>query len=153
VRIKTALGLVVVTVIATACGGSSMNHTGSSMDHAGGTSSPTAGKPVEVVMKDNSFSPDHLGVKKGETVTFRFTNSGSQLHEAVIGNQDAQAQEEMAMQHSGHSGMGITNTVEVKPGATGELTMTFDKAGEVLIGCHQPGHYAAGMRATVTVSS
>jgi plastocyanin len=95
--------------------GSSMNHTGSSMDHAGGTSSPTAGKPVEVVMKDNSFSPDHLGVKKGETVTFRFTNSGSQLHEAVIGNQDAQAQEEMAMQHGGHSGMGITNTVEVKP--------------------------------------
>ena len=106
-------------------------------------------------MKDNSFSPDHLSVKKGETVTFRFTNSGTQLHEAVIGNQDAQAQAqaEMAMQHGGHSGMSMTNAVEVKAGATGELTLTFDKAGDVLIGCHEPGHYAAGMRATVTVSA
>ena len=152
-RFKTAFGLLVVSVIATACGGSSMNHAGSSMDHGGGTSSPTAGKVVEVVMKDNSFSPDHLSVKKGEAVTFRFTNSGAQLHEAVIGNEDAQAQAEMAMQHGGHSGMSMTNTVEVKPGETGELTMTFDKAGDVLIGCHQPGHYAAGMRATVTVTA
>jgi uncharacterized cupredoxin-like copper-binding protein len=53
----------------------------------------------------------------------------------------------------GHSGMGMTDTVEVKPGTTGELTVTFDKAGDVLIGCHQPGHYPAGMRATVTVST
>src|SRR5882672_4545139 len=98
VRIKTALGLLGVTVIATACGGSSMNHAGSSMDHSGGTSGLTAGKVVEVVMKDNSFSPDHLSVKRGETVTFRFTNSGAQLHEAVIGDADAQAQAEMAMQ-------------------------------------------------------
>ena len=123
------------------------------MDHSGGTSTPAAGKPVEVVMKDSSFSPDHLSVKKGETVTFRFTNSGAQLHEAVIGNEDAQAQAEMAMQHGGHSGMSMTNAVEVKAGATGELTLTFDKAGDVLIGCHEPGHYAAGMRATVTVSA
>jgi uncharacterized cupredoxin-like copper-binding protein len=130
-----------------------MNHAGSSMDHSGGTSSPTAGKPVAVVMKDDSFLPDHLSLKQGETVTFRFTNSGAQLHEAVIGNEDAQAQAEMAMQHGGHSGMSMTNTVEVKPGTTGELTMTFDKAGDVLIGCHQPGHYAAGMRATVTVGA
>ena len=97
-RMKTALGLLVMTVVATACGGSSMNHAGSSMDHGGGTSSPTAGKVVEVVMKDNSFSPDHLSVKKGETVTFRFTNSGAQLHEAVIGNEDAQAQAAVRLQ-------------------------------------------------------
>jgi len=150
---RTALGLLVMTVVATGCGGSSMDHAGSSMDHSGVTSSATGAKLVEVVMKDNSFSPDHLSVKQGETVTFRFTNSGAQLHEAVIGNADAQAQAEMAMQHGGHSEMGMTNTVEVKPGTTGELTVTFDKAGDVLIGCHQPGHYAAGMRATVTVST
>ena len=130
-----------------------MNHAGPSMDHGGGASSPAAGKPVEVVMKDDSFSPDHLSVKQGVTVTFRFTNSGAQLHEAVIGNEDAQAQAELAIQQGGHSGMAMTNTVEVKPGTTGEFTMTFDKAGDVLIGCHQPGHYAAGMRATVTVSA
>jgi plastocyanin len=79
------------------------------MDHSGVTSSATGAKLVEVVMKDNSFSPDHLSVKKGETVTFRFTNSGAQLHEGVIGNADAQAQAEMAIQHgwplgNGHDG-------------------------------------------------
>ena len=115
-RMRTALGFLVMTVVATACGGSSMNHVDSSMDHSGGASSPTAGKVVEVVMKDNTFSPDHLSVKQGETVTFRFTNSGAQLHEGVIGNADAQAQAEMAMQHGGHSAMGMTNTVAVKPG-------------------------------------
>lgn len=56
------------------------------------------------------------------------------------------------MQQGGHQGMTMMNTVEVRPGETGELTVTFDKPGDVVIGCHQPGHYEAGMRATVAVS-
>jgi plastocyanin len=81
-----------------------MNHAGPSMDHGGGTSSPGTARPVAVLMKDDSFSPDHLSVKQGETVTFRFTNSGAQLHEAVIGNEDAQAQAEMAMRREATRG-------------------------------------------------
>ena len=38
------------------------------------------------------------------------------------------------------------------PGATGELVYTFTRPGTVLIGCHEPGHYALGMRAVITVS-
>jgi uncharacterized cupredoxin-like copper-binding protein len=52
--------------------------------------------------------------------------------------------------HGGHSGGGDALTVQ--PGKTRELEHTFDEAGEVLIGCHQPGHYDAGMKVTVTVS-
>jgi uncharacterized cupredoxin-like copper-binding protein len=52
--------------------------------------------------------------------------------------------------HSAHGGSDDALTVE--PGKTGELQHTFDAAGETLIGCHEPGHYEAGMRVAVTVS-
>lgn len=38
----------------------------------------------------------------------------------------------------------------VDPGATEDLTATFDRTGTFIIGCHQPGHFEAGMKATVT---
>ncbi len=150
-RIRIGLRLLAVALVATACGNSGMNHSG--MNMTAPPPSATAAKTVDVVMKDISFTPSTLSAKQGDTVKFRFTNTGALLHEAVIGNADVQAAAEMAMQQGGHQGMDMTSVVEVKPGATGELTLTFDKTGEVLIGCHQPGHYAGGMRATVTVSA
>ena len=45
-----------------------------------------------------------------------------------------------------------TPLVVVKPGETGTLTTTFDSNTTLQIGCHQPGHYEAGMKATLTVS-
>jgi uncharacterized cupredoxin-like copper-binding protein len=44
------------------------------------------------------------------------------------------------------------NSVTVAKGETKEFTRTFDKAGTLIYGCHQPGHYADGMMGTVTVS-
>ena len=41
--------------------------------------------------------------------------------------------------------------MEVPPGGTGVLLYTFTGSGQVLIGCHRPGHYSQGMRAVVTV--
>lgn len=90
-RIREALLPLVFVLVATACAGAGPNHAGSQMDHGSGASGQTAGKILEVVMKDISFSPDHLSVKRGDTVTFRFTNTGALLHEAVIGNEEAQA--------------------------------------------------------------
>ncbi len=51
------------------------------------------------------------------------------------------------MHHGGDS-----NAITVKPGKTGSLTYTFDKAGETIIGCHENGHYDAGMKIAVTVA-
>lgn len=48
-----------------------------------------------------------------------------------------------------HSGDG--QAIEVAPGATGDLTYTFDEPGTLLLGCHEPGHYEAGMVATIVV--
>jgi uncharacterized cupredoxin-like copper-binding protein len=32
------------------------------------------------------------------------------------------------------------------------LTFTFEEPGEALAGCHESGHYAAGMKVAITVA-
>ena len=45
------------------------------------------------------------------------------------------------------------NAMTIEPDETEELAWQFTETGTVLIGCHQVGHYAAGMKATITVGS
>lgn len=51
----------------------------------------------------------------------------------------------------GH-GSAVDDEIVVQLGETGETTRSFDEAGTVFIGCHQPGHYEAGMKATVRIA-
>ena len=52
----------------------------------------------------------------------------------------------------GKGGHGDGHGITVDPGDINTLTHTF-KAGDVLvIGCHEPGHYVAGMKLALTVS-
>jgi len=44
------------------------------------------------------------------------------------------------------------NAISLAAGQAKELIHTFDAAGETLAGCHVAGHYAGGMRATITVT-
>ena len=39
----------------------------------------------------------------------------------------------------------------VEPDETGEITHTFAEGDRLLIGCHEPGHYEAGMHGTITI--
>jgi uncharacterized cupredoxin-like copper-binding protein len=97
------------------------------------------------------FTPSTLTVRAGETVAFRVTNTGKTMHEFVIGDAAAQAAHEQEMA-AGHLDMGHdANAVEVPAGATRTLVYTFTTPGALLIGCHAPGHYAAGMQGTITV--
>jgi uncharacterized cupredoxin-like copper-binding protein len=41
--------------------------------------------------------------------------------------------------------------VELAPGEMKEVTVTFDEAGEMLYGCHEPGHYDGGVVGTISV--
>ena len=126
------------------------------------TKDPTAAAAsgtVTVRMTDNVYSPATITAKAGQRVTFKFVNDGKLAHEAFIG--DAKAQSDHAAEMGAMGDMGDHGSmhmgsddgpVKVEPGKTGELTHTFDKAGTVLIGCHQPGHYESGMKATVDVN-
>jgi uncharacterized cupredoxin-like copper-binding protein len=56
------------------------------------------------------------------------------------------------MMAGGGMGHDEPNGISVEPGETKELIRTFEAPGETLAGCHEAGHYAAGMKAAITVS-
>ncbi len=87
---------------------------------------------------------------KQQTVRFEFTNEGQSTHEFLIGDEADQAEFEEAMQAD--MDHGTDAGVSVDPGQTDSFEYTFDEAGELLAGCHEPGHYETGMVATITVT-
>ena len=117
-----------------------------------------ATRTITVEMRDTAYSPDRVEVKAGETLRFVFTNKGTVVHDAYIGDEAAQEAHEAAMNSSGSGtdhdadhDMGASG-VTVEPGKTAELTYTFAKGDELVIGCHEPGHYADGMRMAINVT-
>ena len=121
-----------------------------------GDGAADAGRSVEIEMRDVAFSPTSLDVKDGETVRFVFRNTGKLAHDAFVGDEKAQDDHEKEMREPGDAGGmhhgGDDDAITVEPGESGELTHTFRTGDELLIGCHQAGHYAAGMKVTVDVS-
>ena len=111
---------------------------------------------IEISMRDNRFDPSNVTVKRNATVTFLFVNRGSLDHEAFIGDSKEQKAHERAMgadgEMSDHGHMAADDSVTVRPGKRATLEHRFTKAGKTWIGCHEPGHYDAGMRIEVTVT-
>lgn len=149
-KTRLLIGLAGLSLLIAACGsGSTATHGDAHESSTGAVSQRT----VEIEMRDIAFSPTTLDAKLGETVTFKFTNKGAIRHEALVG--DDKAQEDHAMSMSAASGSEMhhdESAVTVEPGQSGEFTHTFDSKGTFIIGCHEPGHYEAGMKATVNVS-
>lgn len=111
---------------------------------------PLSGE-VKVVMSDAMrFAPDPITVKSGEEVTFVVENEGVIVHEFFVGTEEEQVEHAAEMAAGGMS-HGHDNALSLGAGESGSLTMTFAEAGSLLIGCHEPGHYDAGMKATLTV--
>lgn len=142
-----------IAVVAAACGGDDSTDT---------ADSDRADRTVQIRMVDIAFEPDRVDVAAGETVRFVFTNDGDVAHDAFVGDRAAQADHEQQMRDADDdSGSGMDHegggeegdgAITVEPGGTGELTYTFEEAGTVEIGCHQPGHYDAGMKIDVEAS-
>jgi len=110
---------------------------------------------VDVVMRDIAYSPERVEVRRGETVTFVFHNTGKVVHDAFLGDEAAQTNHEHEMGETGMAGMAgmhhdDTGTT-VRPGQVATFTHTFTRTGSTFIGCHEPGHYQAGMKLTVRV--
>ncbi|HKZ91283.1 MAG TPA: hypothetical protein VJZ50_04025 [Candidatus Limnocylindrales bacterium] len=97
------------------------------------------------------FEPGRFGFSAGETVRFEVTNAGEIRHEFFIGDAAAQAVHEAEMREMGGMAHDEPNGIAVDPGESKVLEHTFAVAGSVLIGCHELGHYDAGMVATVEV--
>jgi uncharacterized cupredoxin-like copper-binding protein len=157
-RLSAVMALLVAVAAGCGGGGAVGSPTASTPVSTSPASTPAStGDPaaevraIEVSTTDTlRFEPSAITVKAGETVRFVVTNPGAVEHEFYVGDEAAQQAhaEEMA---GGEMDHGDANGIEIPPGETNELDMTFDTPGELLIGCHVPGHYEAGMKATLTV--
>ncbi len=171
---KRALALVLASTVAVAACGSDTDD-----DTAGDPSGDI--RTIEVTMTDMAYTPASLDVEAGETIRFVFRNDGAVRHEAVFGTlaeQEAHheemaamggshdAMDDVAMDGMDHGDMGDdamdagtmpheemteVHGVLVEPGETIEVTHTFGASGPTMIGCHEPGHWEAGMAMTIDV--
>lgn len=117
------------------------------------SASAAASVRVVVTLTDAfRIEPAAMTVPVGVPVTFVVTNIGVIPHEFVVGDEASQDEHETSMQGMGSMTHDDPDAIGVAPGETKELTMTFSEPGETLAGCHIPGHYPAGMRATITVA-
>ncbi|MHB8619094.1 MAG: heavy metal translocating P-type ATPase, partial [Chloroflexota bacterium] len=118
---------------------------------------PLAAVPDRVVQvratNNLRFTPDSFTFRAGQTVAFKVSNPTSVAHEFVIGNAAVQRQHERVMARGGMAAMQDSSyAVDVAPGKAATLVYTFTSPGTLLFGCHVAGHYAAGMRGTITVT-
>ena len=162
--ILTALALVLA-----ACGGSAAaadplveQHTEGQQEEDFNFGQPAnaadADRVIEIDANDTlTFDASEITVAAGETITFRITNTGNIAHDFTLGDQETQDKHEAEMAEMMENGETMShddpNAVVLAVGKTKELTWRFSEAGTVLIGCHQPGHYAAGMTGAISIES
>jgi uncharacterized cupredoxin-like copper-binding protein len=121
---------------------------------AGGGEPATEARTVPVRMFDDMrYDPAEFAVFAGETIVFEVTNSGEIPHEFFLADLAGHQEHAAEMREGGHTddAHGTPDGLNLEAGKTATLEYTFSDAGELLVGCHQPGHYEAGMVAPVTV--
>lgn len=146
-RLVTLLLIAGLAVVLAACsGGDEPGASGPASGATDRTVTATLSDDMAIHLSDSDF-------RMGETVRFEVTNSGSIPHEFYLG--DAEAQEHHAEEMADRGGEMMhdeDNGIAVEPGATGTFEYTFEHAGQILAGCHEPGHYGAGMVASMTIA-
>lgn len=162
-----AAALTALTALAAACGDDS-NTASIAVPQPDTPTGRGAAQVVDVAMEDIRFSETSMDVAVGTTVQFRFDNVGKIAHDAFVGDVDAQMEHEaemsqmaemtgMAGDDHGSDTQGDAHAADepalvLQPGDSGELSYTFDQPGTFEVGCHQPGHYSAGMKMQITVA-
>ena len=135
-RPLTIISVLALSVLLTACGGSSGAAGG---EHAGGHESestvqePVEGAPeVTLTATDIDYTPATLELKAGESTNVTVVNEGETLHDFTF---------EAAGLH-----------VNVEPGQSVTTSITIDEPGTYEAVCTVAGHAEAGMTVEVVVS-
>ncbi len=153
-RFRLVALLPTLIILIAACSGSGSTPSPSlapALPSSGAPASPAA-QTMDVKLTDAlKMEPAQMTVKAGQPVTFVVTNTGAIDHEFYLGDEAMQAEQEKMMV-SGQMAHDTAEGISLKPGETKELTYTFEAAGQTLAGCHVVGHYAGGMKATITVT-
>jgi uncharacterized cupredoxin-like copper-binding protein len=151
------LAIVAVGAVSVACSSDSSTVAASGTDTSVPCTSPAAatGTPVGVTEKDFSVELDTDSTAAGAT-SFNVNNEGPSTHEFVVFATDL-APDALPVGDDGNvdeEGAGVTHIDEIEDigsGCQASLTVDLDAGNYVLI-CNLPGHYAAGMHAPLTVA-
>ena len=108
-------------------------------------------RTVHVAIHFSRFEPASFTFPAGTTVRFVIRNRDPIEHEFILGSRRVQDYIETHA-HPVHDGS-IPGQITVPAGQVRATTYTFGPPGQVLLGCHLPGHYAYGMRGAVRVTS
>ena len=155
------LGAMLTTIVAVgafsvACSSDSSTVAASGTDTSVPCTSPAAatGTPVGATEKDFAIALDPADAKTG-SISFEVNNEGPSTHEFVVFATDL-APDALPVGSDGNvdeEGDGVTHIDEIEDigsGCQAALTLDLDAGNYVLI-CNLPGHYAAGMHAAFTV--
>lgn len=106
-------------------------------------------RTVHVRIHYSRFEVGPMSFSPGETVTFVVENTDPIDHEFLIGDEGVQLAHERGTEsfHPPRPG-----EMTVPAGTTARTTYTFSTPGELILGCHLPGHYAYGMHVPITVA-
>lgn len=132
-------------------------------NHAGSHGEAAIGQPgvaaqvtrtVQIDMKDDMrFHADTFKAKRGETIRFVIKNAGALKHEMVLGTEKDLKDHYEVMKKHPEMEHAEPNMVTLAPGKTGEIIWKFTKAGKIDFACLQPGHYDAGMKGFINVTT
>ena len=137
--------LAVVGLLLGACGGDSGG--GAEGGVTGLAPGSDADRTVEMVMTEFAYEPAEVTVPAGTPIRFVFPNRGKVQHEGAVGT----LADNEAIEKDRATAPDLP-TVRVPAGGTGERVVEFDRPGTFVVGCHELGHWAAGQKATVTVT-
>lgn len=119
---------------------------------AGCGAQPAGERPQRIIrldMFDGSFQPAELTISSPEAILFVFTNHGTVPHEFFLADDDAHARYDESLQRGEKR---PSTAVVVPTGRTAEFSTYFSSPGTVVIACHMPGQFEAGMRLPVNVT-
>ena len=132
-------------------------------------------KVIKVKMYDNYYEPKKFKVKKNQTIKFIVYNYGELVHEFNIATKEMHlkhqpemirmveneillanridkkkmkelSKKDHSMSHS-HS-----NSVLLEPNQSGEIIWKFNTNANLEVACNVPGHYEAGMIASINLN-
>jgi uncharacterized cupredoxin-like copper-binding protein len=105
-------------------------------------------RTVHITIHFSSFELSAVAVRPGETVRFVVENIDPIDHEFLIGDEHVQQIHEEGTEayHPPRPG-----EMTVPAATTRTTTYTFPASGDLIFGCHLPGHYAYGMRGAISI--
>ncbi len=104
---------------------------------------------------DMRFKPNHITVKRGDTLRFRAVNRGKVMHELVIGTESELIEHAELMKRFPTMEHDEPFMAHVPPGKSGEIVWQFTQPGTFRFACLMPGHawseLSDGMVGTIVV--